>query len=453
MRYFLLSIIVCTLVFSCQKEADWLSVKPDKALVVPTTLQNFKALMMNEGKMNVLDPSLGFIAGEAFYLKESSWLTIPAGLQRNIYTWDPNPYPGLQVAEWNNCYTQVYYANVVLDGLTRLDNLNANEQNLFNEVQGTALFFRSYAYYKLLSHFAAPYDSKTAQDIPGIILLNTSDVNDPKTRASTWDCYTKAITDLKAADSLLPENVPIVTLPTHMAAKALLARLYLIMGDFPNAYKYADLAIQKKGTLIDYNTLSAAATYPFAKFNAEDIFHCRVVTYTIMGNTLAIADSVLFRSYAANDLRRTLYFNTSSGAPLFKGSFEGNSPYYSGLATDEMYLIRAEAAARLGNTTSAMQDLNTLLLKRWKTGTYTPLSATTAGQALKLILDERAKELVFRGLRWIDLRRLNADPLTSTMLQRTIAGQQYKLSPGDPKYTFLIPDPEIQLSGIQQNPR
>ncbi|MGL1493947.1 RagB/SusD family nutrient uptake outer membrane protein, partial [Vibrio parahaemolyticus] len=35
-----------------------------------------------------------------------------------------------------------------------------------------------------------------------------------------------------------------------------------------------------------------------------------------------------------------------------------------------MYLIRAEALARLGQATAAMTDLNSLLRNRWRTGTF-----------------------------------------------------------------------------------
>ena len=56
-------------------------------------------------------------------------------------------------------------------------------------------------------------------------------------------------------------------------------------------------------------------------------------------------------------------------------------------------------------------------------------------------------------MRWEDLRRLNKEPRFATTLQRVSKGTTYTLAPNDPKYTFPIPDIEITLSGIPQNPR
>jgi hypothetical protein len=147
-----------------------------------------------------------------------------------------------------------------------------------------------------------------------------------------------------------------------------------------------------------------------------------------------------------------MFFSASS--PIgFIGSYSGSLLYFDGLATDELYLIRAECNARSGKTTEAMNDLNDLLITRYATGHFTPLTASNAGNALDQILTERRKELVLRGLRWSDLRRLNKDPHYAVTLTRTLNGQTYSLPPNDNKYVFPIPDDEIKISGIPQNPR
>ena len=77
---------------------------------------------------------------------------------------------------------------------------------------------------------------------------------------------------------------------------------------------------------------------------------------------------------------------------------------------------------------------------------------TDAESALQVVLDERRKELVMRGLRWMDLKRLNAQG-ANIVVSRGFNGQTVSLLPNDPRYALPIPEDIIQLSGIPQNER
>jgi hypothetical protein len=115
-----------------------------------------------------------------------------------------------------------------------------------------------------------------------------------------------------------------------------------------------------------------------------------------------------------------------------------------------MYLVRAECEARKGLVASAMDDLNTLLIKRWKTGTFIPVTADNANEALQIILTERRKELIDRGLRWMDIKRLNKEN-ANIVLVRKIEGQAYTLQPNANYYALPLPADVIKASGIPQN--
>jgi hypothetical protein len=165
-------------------------------------------------------------------------------------------------------------------------------------------------------------------------------------------------------------------------------------------------------------------------------------------------DSLLYASYGPGDLRKQCYFDTlADGMVFYKGSYAGSFGFFSGLATDELYLTRAECYARRGATGLALADLNTLLEKRFKKGMFKPLSTSSPEQALRLVITERKKELVARGLRWADLRRLNKEEAFKTTLRRSLDGKEYVLAPGSLRYTFPIPSNELSGSGIGQNPR
>jgi hypothetical protein len=88
--------------------------------------------------------------------------------------------------------------------------------------------------------------------------------------------------------------------------------------------------------------------------------------------------------------------------------------------------------------------LNQLLVKRYR-GNFTPIVFEDETQALKVVLAERRKELAFRGLRWSDLRRLNADDRFKETLSRTLAGQEYNLEPQSERYILPIPARELSF--------
>jgi len=157
--------------------------------------------------------------------------------------------------------------------------------------------------------------------------------------------------------------------------------------------------------------------------------------------------------FEQNDLRKTVLFNVASnGDKKFKGNYGNSLGGLMGPATDELYLIAAESYARLDQINSAMNYLNTLLVTRWKAGMYVPKVASNKQNALEIILLERRKELIGRGLRWSDLKRFNRDGAEIT-LTRTVNDENFTLPPNDLRYAIEIPEEVIKLSGMQQNPK
>lgn len=339
----------------------------------------------------------------------------------------------------------------------------ANELEMYNNVKGSALFFRSQMFYHLVQVFAPPYDANTAMQDPGIALKLRGDINERVTRASVQETYDKILSDLKEASAMLPSSASVKTRPTKPAAFALLARTYLTMHRYEDAYRYADSCLKLFNTLMDFNDSGQVDLISSPgirnEYNSEMILFTKMInnpTEFFMNNQHVLrVDSNLYSSYHADDLRRLVFFMDAwDSGKVFKGSYDrGYRTLFAGIAADEIFLIRAECSARLGNISGAMADLNALMFKRWKTGSFVPFSASTANEALNLVLTERRKELVFRSLRWTDLRRLNKEGANIT-LTRVLNGQTYTLPPNDKRYTFLIPHDVMSFNpSWQQNPR
>jgi starch-binding outer membrane protein, SusD/RagB family len=449
--YILFSLLVTgTFLISC--EESFLEEKPDKALVVPRTLEDLKALIYNDINIMNQDPAIGEIASDDIY-------TTPEGLEgasvfeSNVYRWADDVYEGGNVPDWNQLYEQVFYANVVLGALEDIPVDAANRQE-WEKIKGSALFFRANAFYNLASIFTFPYDAGDAPATLGIPIMLEADVEARAVRTNLQETYDRILEDLTTAVKLLPPLAAFKTQPSRATVFALASRVFLTMHDYQKAGAYADSCLQLHNVLLDYNAVDGTKRAPFPLMNGEVLFQSTTLTYSFLLSGLTFIDPDLYASYDENDLRRTLFFtDKGNGLANFRGSYNGNIILFSGIATDELYLTRAECRARLGDLPGAMDDLNTLLETRWKEGTFEPFTANSKEEAIALILKERRKELVFRGHRWSDLRRLNQYPERAKTLTRGIGGESYTLPPGDIKYAFPIPDAEIEGSGIAQNPR
>lgn len=435
------------LLVSCKK-LEYLDENPNGDNIIPEKISEFQAMLDNTYFLNGdqlglgVNPIIGEAAADNYYITPGGFTilnSVSSALQ-NIYTWNDNIYNlGMVQTDWSFPYRAVFYANSVLDGLPGIYN-NSGSQAEFNNVMGSALFFRSEMFYQLAQIFAPHYNKDSAATDWGIPLKLTADISELAKRATVAETYERVVSDLKKAIPLLPVTPLYKTRPSRPAACALLARVYLTMQEYDSAIVYAGACWQLHNKLLDYRAIKAIP--PFTA-NDEVIFHSNLINtaiYTLFNTSVYKVDTSLYKLYEQNDLRRIIFFgNTSPAGNYFKGSYSGTHKImWGGIATDEVLLTRAECYARRGNVPAALDDLNLLLENRWATGTFVPFSTTDTAVLLKKVLLERRKELIFRGLRWTDLRRLNRDGANIT-LTRTVAGIDYKLEPKSCQYTFLIP--------------
>ena len=448
-RFRPLLFILLPVMVACSE--SFLDIKPDKKLVVPSTLDDLQALLDYFDVHNSNMPGMGELSSDDYYILYDRWNTMSSPYMKNGYIWAKEINEGSTSIDWNNRYHQIFYVNYVLEGLDKTD--RADDPARYDHMKGTALFYRAHAYYQLAQVFCSPFDKSAANDGYGLPLRLTSDLNVHVGRATVKETYERMVTDLLEALDLLPVSDPYKTRPVKAAASALLSRVYLTMQEYDKSLTFAEAALGAGNELINFNTLKPSASYPMEQFNSEVIFHSQMTRYTPLTNSRLITDSTLYRWFANEDIRKAAWFKPLSGGYTFKGSYCGSLQIFNGLGIDECYLAKAECLARKGSVAEAISTLNELLVTRYKNGSYVPVSVTNQQQALSIILKERRKELLFRGIRWTDLRRLNLDPSTATTIYRNLNGTIYKLEPNSPNYTLPIADDVIQLSDIPQNIR
>jgi hypothetical protein len=448
--------IAILLIFSCKK---YLDKRPDLSVVSPVTLTDAQSLLDYSANMNRnVTPSSIEASADDYFLLSSSYQSLNERHQE-AYTWKlfHYNYPN----DWSSCYVPVYVANYCLE-LTQKIEENASNRLLWKNVHGSALFYRSYYFLELLMTYTKAYDESKSKDDLGIALRQTSDFNEPSVRSNLYDCYHLITSDVKMAAGELPDLPAHVQRPSRCAAYALLARTFLLMNQFDSALKYANKSLEIKNDLIDYNMTSCpdcditgsltSASAIFQKYNSETIFYTEMNGNVSSHSTSrALIDTTLYATYMDDDLRKTAFFTPSNGYYKFKGSYTKSNTFFTGITTAEMYLISAECYARMNEVNKAMEQLNTLLLNRITSGNFIPVIAVDQTDALNRILDERRKELIFRGLRWSDIKRYN-EMGASITLHRIIDGVSYTLAPNANYYALPLPDDIIRLTGMEQNP-
>lgn len=443
-KYLLIPLLL--MLFSCQKE--YLEKKPVKALLVPETLQDFQALLDNTRLMNNTF-LISWIATDEMTATDAGYEAYVDLQVRNTYIWAKDVYEGLSIPDWDTPYSQIFTSNIVLEGLAKIEN-TSTDQNTFNNVKGAALFFRAFALYNLSQEFAEPYLETDAASKLGIPIRLTSDINYKSKRGTLKETYEQIVKDLTDAVPLLSTAIVYNTRPSKPAVLALLARVNLSMQSYSKALGYADQALALESRILDYNT----ETPWIANGNAEVLFNCGSYVYSFLTSSLTGCSKELYDSYREDDLRKNYFWaDWGTGSLIYQGSFSQNMGVFMGLATDELLLIKAECLVRTGDYTGGIDALNYLLARRYKKDSFVPVTANNEDDALLHVLTERKKELVGRGTRWSDLRRLNMDPRFKTTITRTVKGKVCQLVPGDKRYVFPIPDNEIRGSGIEQNER
>lgn len=429
--------------------SDLLDEKPDMSLVTPTTLDELWALLDNNLQVMNVEPSTVDIVSDDVYLLDSKIPSLTED-QYRLYTWSKEPINSDLNSDWSRPYEQILFANIVL---SELENFDGKEQNSagWKELKGAALFYRAYAYFGLARSFCPAYDKSTAAGELGLVLRTSPEIDIQLPRASLEETFHRILEDLKESRELMPEVASVNTRPSKAAVYAMLSRVYLYQGNFEESLTNADLALAVQSGLLDYRTVNATPSRPFVGQLDEVIFYSELIlrTYYFFSSGSAVSPD-LYGLYEEGDLRKELFFFPRGGFMAYRGQYSYLINPFGGLAVDELLLNKAEAAARLGKNALALESLNILLEKRFTAESFEPVSGLSGEELINKILQERRKELVLRGMRWGDVKRLNVlgDGIS---LKRMINGEEILLPAGDKRFALPIPQEEISRSGILQN--
>ncbi len=354
----------------------------------------------------------------------SDELALPAYSYEDImgfYTNGMLPNNSIVASLWTDAYSAIYHINACLEGISGSTGISASlKQQLIAEIKVD----RALYYFNLVNLYGpvplvTTTDYKITQHLP---------------RASADEIYSQIVKDLTEAQQALKVNYPSEgkARPNLSVASALLARVYLYKGEWKNAENAATRVISDDSYHLNQNLdevflhgssdaiwqLPANGKYSqtteAANFIPTDdgttVSTSQVPSYYLSANLLS--------AFETGDLRKqqwtrlNLVDEDGTAVPYYFPYKYKNIDATADPAEDymvirlaEVYLIRAEAYARQGNTSMALQDLKQIRNPS-RVGLAEYAGPTDPASLLKAIMHERQTELFCEwGNRWFELKR------------------------------------------------
>ena len=332
---------------------------------------------------------------------------------------------------WNAYYTWISNANYILAAEETME--GTSEERGY--ALGQAYAIRAYSYYMLAQSFARTYKGHESEPCCPIYTEPTTADTEGQPRSTVQAVYDLIVSDMnKALEYLEGTSRKHISHIGYDVALGLQARIALTMEDWATAKSAAEAAIAASGckilpveSFMGTNDADAANVMWAADIIADQSgmyasFFSHMSTGVSYGSSARKQiNKELYAKMGATDSRLAWWDPTDSGNG--EGGYQQKKFEFSDLQTwmgdyiwmrvEEMYLIAAEAACRMGDEATAKQHLMALMSQRDKSYTCDHLSGTAMGKLtndwtgslLEEITIQRRIELWGEAGRIYDIRR------------------------------------------------
>jgi hypothetical protein len=378
----------------------------------------------------------------------------------------------------NNSFDEFYA--LLYDQLNRINNIivaleafETDQEARRNSLRGEALALRAIAHFDLLRLYAQPYSFTGDGSHPGVVLAERPfEITERPARRTVAEGYALVEADLLQAIELLGPSARRTTdriWLTPSVARGLLARAYAYQGNWAGVIEQAT-AVINAGQVTLLNPEDYVDTWAEQQFNSEVLWYLDLQRFrnADAGSASLIASIArvigtpsdteflpyctvtqdLIGRFEEGDIRRELYQEVEGLLYCSKYALQPNSiSNFPMLRLSEIYLLRAEAFAELGQDALAQADYN-LIHQRAVEGAA-PITLT--GTELQdEIFEERRRELALEGHLLFDLKRTGRSVEREDCL---LANPNCDLA--YPDYRFALPIPQSALNAnpnLIQNP-
>ncbi len=351
-----------------------------------------------------------------------------------------------------------------------------------NTLKGEALALRAFGYFNLVQLYGKRYNAAAKPNTQLGVPLVLEPSTEGKARNTVEEVYTQINKDLAEAAALLSSSRVNKSHINLNVVKGLQARVALVQQDWANAAKFA--AEARAGyqpmNATQYQDGFADITNPEWMWGFDHLedqteyfgaYHSYIscnYNSTVIRTYPKVINNLLYKQIPATDVRSKMWVESPTATnsivppggvrPKFLNqkfrlpgvpstSAQGDVPY---MRAAEMYLIEAEAKARLNDAAGASKVLFDLI----KTRDANYVQSTSTGNALlEEILLHRRIELWGEGHRFLDLKRMNAPLNRNGTNAIASVALLFDVAPGDVRWEFLIPRREINANpAVVQNP-
>lgn len=448
-------LILVTLLSSCKK---YLSIEP-KGVQLLKTVQDYDLWLNGVEITTDLPESVNLFADNI----DLANVDLPLdAVNERIFTWQPqfaeDKFAGEAVV-WKELYRHIYYYNTLIN---KIDESTDGTEAQKKALKAEAILGRCFSYLYLVNLYGKHFDPNTAASDLAVPFVVSHDLNDPTPpRKSVKEIYDHIVNDLTAAIPDLPANNNANRFRGSTAAGyGVLARTHHYMGEYAKAAEYAQKALAAgPNTIMDFTTMTGAQNIGDLTVR-PDVIYARV---SKASNQEKIPTIDFLKTFDVTDLRLKFYYNNlgdfsfpTRGLVKYRGAgVQGGRATNSwGPTVAEMELIIAESAARTNDLQTALDHLDVLRKKRYPANTYQKYVSDNQAEVIQKIMLERSFEFPYNGMRWMDMRRLNADGKMAAVTRLDKSDNVIAtLPPGSPRYTLQIPVQVLLFNpGWLQNP-
>ncbi len=359
---------------------------------------------------------------------------------------------------YNRAYERISRYNIIIQEVLDSEGSEADKK----EAYAKAKVLRAFNHFLLVNYYAKHYNASTAASDNGIIVIKTFDMEQSPVQTTIQDAYDFILEDINDALPDLKEITENTMHPGSAFGYALLAKVYLFMGDYSKALENATKSLDINhyvNDLVDLHNNSTPGYYTpnlAGSYNSPDYLYYGGGSF---GKPFSILSANAINWFnpdvmgVSGDIRLDDFYVSPSWIPgaTFRLYMQyGDYKYIGvGINVSEVLLMKAECLARGGDAAGAMTIVNDLRVLRILPANYVPLTAT---DAVNIVIEERSRELLNTLNRFWDIRRLANDANYAISLSKDFMGQTYTTTGNS--HIFIMPFPKNvtdQNASIKQN--